>query len=191
MYFCASKQNVLSTEYIWWRWFDCMVVLNNHRYKFGQKLPWLPATTPAYLLNSSLSGPLACSRLPGLCGLGDKDIFRTYSFSFPMGTALRHCSTAWLAFQNFGAHSSQEHHQIPSWWNSLSGGVHLLQQRLHLPEVGRGCSPNSPLPTAPDPEPCLCGFALLLFWFGALSMLYTVKETSRTWVPASEVWMCF
>lgn len=71
-----------------------MVVLNDHRDKFGHKLPWLPAMTPAYLLNSSLDGPLACLRLPGLCGLGDEDIFRTYSFSFPMGTALRQGSTA-------------------------------------------------------------------------------------------------
>lgn len=62
-----------------------MEVLKDHR-QFGQKLPWLWATTPAYLLDSSPAGPLACSRLRGLCGLGDKAVFRTYGFSFPMGT---------------------------------------------------------------------------------------------------------
>lgn len=60
-----------------------MEVLKNHR-QFGQKLPWLRATTPAYLLNSFPAGLLACSRLPGLRGLGDKAVFRTFSFSFPI-----------------------------------------------------------------------------------------------------------
>lgn len=63
----------------WWQWFDFMEALKDQR-QFVQKLPWLPATTPAYLLDSSPDGLLACSRLLGLCGLGDKAAFRTYSF---------------------------------------------------------------------------------------------------------------
>ena len=77
-----------------------------------------------------------------------------------MGTALKQGSAAQLAFQNFGAHASQEQHQILSWWNSLSGSTHLLQQHLHLPEVGSDCSPNSPLPTALTSVALLCSCSL-------------------------------
>lgn len=49
--------------------------------------------------------------------------------------------------------------------------------------------------TVPFPQPLTlnpASVALLLFWFVALSTLYTVKETSRAWLRTSEeVWMCF
>lgn len=91
-------------------------------------------------------------------------------YSFPMGTALKQGSVGWLAFQNFGKRSLQEHHQILSWQSSLSGSVHLLRQH-HLPEVW--------LCFAPVPFP------------GWLTVPYTARETSRTRVHISEAWMCF
>lgn len=75
-----------------------------------------------------------------------------------MGTALKQGSADWLAFQNSGAHSSREHHQIPSWWNSLSGSTHLQQHQHLLHWAGA-------VVQSPSHNPDLCSLALL---FGSI-----------------------
>lgn len=87
--------------------------------------------------------------------------------------ALKQDSAVWLAFQNSRAHFLQQHHQILSWWNSLSGTT-CLQQHEHL-LCWAGTVVQSPSHSLD-----LCGFALLfgplLGWLSVPSILQPAES---------------